>query len=136
MLLIGAIVVAAAVLFPCDKAVAHDWKADKWAKQQIEVTVDIIVCEKAMARSYADFKRYCMFTKTVNQMKVLSKQLTAAMNEHPDNTIIKDFIDMDFKNKELAAMAFQSITTMHKMIGKLNKHMDRLLKSREPRINF
>lgn len=136
MFLIGAIVVAAAVLFPCDKAVAHDWKSDAWAMQQIVVTVDIIVCEKALARSYADFKSYCKFTETVSKLKALSKQLSTAMNEHPDDTTLRVFIDTDFKNKELAAMAFQSITQMHKTIDKLNKRMDRLLKSREPMINF
>ena len=99
---------------------AHEWEADVWGQKQINLTTDIMVCAMYISISYGEFIKHCSMKDISARTLTSSKELIDATDYHPDDTKLREFIDLHFKDITLGNRSVSSTFIMEDALKFIN----------------
>jgi hypothetical protein len=93
---------------------ADDFKGDAWAKQQLDLTRQVMTCVGYVKDDFKLFLKECAKPEDVPlpvQQDVLNAKLKKAIDADPESATVGDFIKKHFKDKPKGQEAMTSVIT-------------------------
>ena len=84
------------------------FNGDNWAKQQLQLTVDVTKCVKLLEHDYILYASNCDGTELVERAMALSSELQDVMDTYPDNITTEEFLKAEFTDVDIGLAAIVS----------------------------